>query len=53
VEWKKEEAEVGKQKYPIYEAIKIVLPEADKQKTIAFINRLLSHLKSRQLLFKD
>jgi type I restriction enzyme R subunit len=53
VEWKKEEAEIGKEKYPLYEAIKIVLPETDKQKTIAFITRLLTHLESRKLLFKN
>jgi hypothetical protein len=53
VEWKKEESEIGKEKYPLYEAIKIVLPETDKQKTIAFITRLLAHLESRKLLFKN
>jgi type I restriction enzyme R subunit len=53
VEWKKEESEIGKEKYPLYEAIKIVLPETDKQKTIAFITRLLTHLESRRLLFKN
>ena len=53
VEWKKEESEIGKEKYPLYEAIKIVLPETDKQKTTAFITRLLAHLESRKLLFKN
>ena len=53
VEWKREESEIGKEKYPLYEAIKIVLSETDKQKTIAFITRLLAHLESRKLLFKN
>ena len=53
VEWKKEESEIGKEKYPLYEAIKIVLPETDKQKTIGFIAKLLAHLESRKLLFKN
>jgi uncharacterized HAD superfamily protein len=53
IEWKKEESEIGKEKYPLYEAIKIVLPETNKQKTIAFITRLLAHLESRKLLFRN
>jgi type I restriction enzyme R subunit len=53
MEWKKEEAEIGTEKYPIYEAIKTVLPETDKQKTITFITRLSAHLEDRQLLFKN
>jgi uncharacterized HAD superfamily protein len=53
IEWKKEESEIGKEKYPLYEAIQIVLPETDKQKTIVFITRLLAHLESRKLLFKN
>jgi type I restriction enzyme R subunit len=53
VEWKKEESEIGKEKYPLYEAIKIVLPETDKKKSIDFINKLLTHLESRKLLFKN
>jgi type I restriction enzyme R subunit len=53
IEWRKEESEIGKEKYPLYEAIKIVLPATDKQKTIAFINRLLVHLENKKLLFKN
>jgi type I restriction enzyme R subunit len=53
VKWKKEEEEIGKERYPLYEAIKSVLPELDKQEAIDFINTLLSHLKNKKLLFKD
>lgn len=51
-EWKREEKEIGKDKYPIYEALKSVLPELKKQEAISFINDLLSHLKKERLLFK-
>jgi type I restriction enzyme R subunit len=53
VSWKKEEEEIGKDKYPLYEAIKLVLPEAEKQKAIAFINQLTTHLKNNKLLFPN
>ncbi|MCP8308591.1 MAG: HsdR family type I site-specific deoxyribonuclease [archaeon] len=52
VEWKREEKEIGKDKYPIYEALKIVLPKIEKQKAITFINNLLTHLEKKRLLFK-
>jgi len=52
-EWKKEEAEIGKDKYPLYEAIKITLPDTDKQKAVTFINKLLTHLENSKLLFKN
>ena len=41
-----------KEKYPIYEAIKIILPEIDKTRVIEFIEDLLTHLKKRGLLFE-
>jgi len=53
VEWKNEEEEIGKDRYPLYEAIKIVIPKMEKQQSIAFINKLLAHLNSKNLLFKD
>jgi len=53
VEWKKEEQEIGKDKHPIYEAIKIVIPRMEKQHSKEFINKLLSHLRSKNLLFKN
>ena len=28
-EWKREESEIGKDKYPLYEAVKTVLPDTD------------------------
>jgi hypothetical protein len=52
VEWKKEEKEIGKDKYPVYEAIKSSLPEIDRQETVTFINNLSSHLEKKKLLFK-
>jgi type I restriction enzyme R subunit len=52
VKWKKEEEEIGKERYPLYEALKIVLPELDKQEAVDFINSLLSHLENKKLRFK-
>jgi type I restriction enzyme R subunit len=52
VEWKREEKEIGKDKYPVYEAIKNVLPEINRQKAIVFINSLSVHLEKRKFLFK-
>jgi len=53
VEWKNEEKEMGKDKHPLYEAIKIIIPKTQKQQSIAFIKKLLAHLGSKNLLFKD
>jgi type I restriction enzyme R subunit len=50
-EWKKEEQEIGGDKYPIYEAMKSVVLGIDKQRIIAFINELLIHLQEKKLLF--
>jgi type I restriction enzyme R subunit len=52
VKWKREEKEIGKYKYPLYEALKSVLPWVEKQKAIAFINNLSTHLEEKKLLFK-
>jgi type I restriction enzyme R subunit len=52
VKWKKEEEEIGKEKYPLYEALKNILPEIEKPKVINFINDLLIHLEKKKLLFK-
>jgi type I restriction enzyme R subunit len=52
IEWKKEEKEIGKDKYPIYEAIKSILPKIEKQRAINFINNLLIRLENKKLLFK-
>jgi type I restriction enzyme R subunit len=51
VGWKQEEEEIGKEKYPVYEAIKIVIPEMKRQKAIDFINDLLTHLERKGLIF--
>jgi hypothetical protein len=53
VAWQKEENEIGKDKYPIYEAIKIILPNIEKQKATVFINKLQAHLDQKGLLFKN
>ncbi|HDN97985.1 MAG TPA: HsdR family type I site-specific deoxyribonuclease [bacterium] len=52
VEWKREEEKIGKEKYPIYEAVRTVLPEVGKEKVIEFVSGLLKHLKDKKLLFK-
>jgi type I restriction enzyme R subunit len=52
VKWKKEEEEIGKERYPLYEALKSVLPELDKQEAVDFIDSLLSHLENKKLRFK-
>jgi hypothetical protein len=51
-QWRKEENEIGKDKYPLYEALKTVLPDAEKQKAMAFINNLKDHLEKSGLLFE-
>jgi len=51
VEWKKEEVEIGKDKYPIYETMKIVLPDLDKQSAISIINLMMNRLRNKGLLF--
>jgi len=52
IEWKREEKEIGTDKYPVYEAIKTMLPDLEKQTAINFANNLLTHLENRKLLFK-
>jgi len=50
--WKKEEKEIGKDKYAIYEALKTIVPDMDKQRALVFIDELLTRLRSRKLLFE-
>ena len=52
VEWKRERRRIGRDRYPIYEAIKSILPDIERQRVLSFIDILLSHLKERKLLFK-
>lgn len=52
VEWKEEEKELGKDRYPVYEALKSVIPEIEKQRAVKFIEDLLLHLKEKKLIFK-
>jgi type I restriction enzyme R subunit len=51
-EWKREEEEIGKDRYLIYEALKEALPHIEKQKAIDFVNFLLAYLEKKNLLFK-
>lgn len=48
----REEQEVGVERYPIYEALKLELPSIDKQNATDFADNLTSGLKSQKLLFK-
>ena len=50
--WKREEKEIGIDKYPVYEAIRNVAPEIEKQKAVSFVNELLTHLREKGVLFK-
>ena len=51
-EWKREEEEIGKDKYPVYEAIRSILPEVGKQRAASFVSNLLTHLGEKGMLFK-
>lgn len=53
IRWKREEKEIGKSKYPIYEALNSILPEIEKKKALSFIDKLLTRLKEKGLLFKE
>jgi type I restriction enzyme R subunit len=50
--WKREMKEVGADKYPVYEAVKFVLPDADKARIIDFADDLKTHLRGKKLIFK-
>lgn len=51
-EWKKEEQEIGKDKYPVYEAVRSIVPEAGKKETATFVDSLLAHLAEKGMFFK-
>jgi len=51
-EWKREEREIGKEKYPLYEALKTVIADVEKQRAVASVNSLSSHLERAGLLFR-
>ncbi|MBC7328465.1 HsdR family type I site-specific deoxyribonuclease, partial [bacterium] len=51
IKWKDEEKEIGKEKHPIYEAIKSKLPNKEKGEILQFVDSLLSHLRDKKLLF--
>ncbi|MEM2983423.1 MAG: HsdR family type I site-specific deoxyribonuclease, partial [Candidatus Bathyarchaeia archaeon] len=50
--WKREEKEIGADKYPIYESLKTILPEIEKQTALSFTNNLLNNLQKKGLTFK-
>lgn len=52
VQWRTEEEEIGSEKYPIYEAIKSMLPDLPKETTLTFTEDLLNGLRKSKLLFK-
>jgi hypothetical protein len=51
VQWKKEETEVGKERFAVYEAFKSVIPDAKKELVLDFVARLMASLKARNLVF--
>lgn len=51
VEWKREEKRIGKDKYPIYEAVKSIVPDVENERVIDFINSLIAHLEKEGLFF--
>jgi type I restriction enzyme R subunit len=51
VRWKQEAAEVGSDKFAIYEAFKGVVPDVQKELALDFAGRLLDTLKTKNLLF--
>jgi hypothetical protein len=53
VQWKKEEEEVGRDKFAIYEAFKGMVPDVQKEIALDFVGRLLDTLKIKNLLFED
>ncbi|MGB9760545.1 MAG: hypothetical protein ACPLZG_12020 [Thermoproteota archaeon] len=52
VKWKEEEKEIGKEKHPVYEAVKSVLPDLEKKRVLGFVDELLEKLENKKLLFK-
>lgn len=50
VKRRREEEEIGRDKYPLYEVIKSLFPEIERQKVIELVDGLLAHLK--KVLFK-
>ncbi|MEM3648653.1 MAG: hypothetical protein QW506_05760, partial [Thermoproteota archaeon] len=52
VQWRKKEEEIGREKYPVYEALKNMIPEIGDERVLSFTDRLLTHLEDRKLLFK-
>jgi type I restriction enzyme R subunit len=51
-DWKREMSEIGADKFPIYEAIKLVLPDLEKARIVDFADDLQTHLAGKKLIFK-
>jgi type I restriction enzyme R subunit len=52
VQWKKEEEEVGRERFALFEAFKGVVPDVQKALVVDFAGRLLDTLKAKNLLFE-
>jgi type I restriction enzyme R subunit len=52
-EWKREEKEIGSDRFAIYETLKSNLPEISKEAGISFATKLLERLRDQKLLFKS
>jgi type I restriction enzyme R subunit len=50
-DWKREMNEVGEDKYPVFEAIKTILPDMERARIIDFANDLLDRLEAKKLRF--
>jgi len=48
----KEEEEIGRDKYPIYEVVKSILPNMSKEKILELVESLKTILSEKKLLFK-
>jgi hypothetical protein len=52
VEWKKEEAKIGKDRYPVYESIRTIVADIDKERAIKLTDDLTNDLRDRKLIFR-
>lgn len=49
--WKEEEQKIGRERLLLYETVKNILPEEDKERVLHFVDKLLSILRKKKLLF--
>jgi len=50
-DWIKERKEIGEERYPVYEALKLTIPDLDKNRAVRLTNEILNHLENKKLLF--